>query len=188
MAARTATYQVDRARSVDILSQPHSMGHMDTLDDAKQLNRRALYAGLIWALILHIIRQVILAILNLPAGQPIRQMVTGALFFVVFMSYPMLINGVMQAQTPIWRNPMVHATAGSALALIGLLLISALGTGLWLETAISFLAIWLVLEVMLPWLRGSKFLTQETKQHKKAWRQLGDLTLAQILFLQIPEL
>jgi hypothetical protein len=100
----------------------------------------------------------------------------------------MLINGVMQAQTPLWRNPMIHATAGSALALLGLLFISAAGTGLWIESAVTMLGIWLVLEVMLPWLRGSKFLKTETEQHRQVWRKLGKLTLAQVLFLQIPEL
>lgn len=158
------------------------------MDDARQLNRNALYAGLIWAVVLHLVRQLILTLLNLPQGQPIQQLISGALFFVTFMSYPMLINGVMQAQTPLWRNPMVHATAGSAVALLGLLLISAVGTGRWIESAVALLGIWLVLEVMLPWLRGSKFLKQETTHHKKAWEQLGQLSLAQVMFLQVPEL
>ena len=158
------------------------------MENVKALNRNALRAGVIWAVILHLIRQLALTLLDLPPGQPIQQVVSGALFFIAFLSYPMLINGIMQAQTPVWRNPMIHATAGSATGLLGLLLVSAVGTGLWIESAVILLGIWLVLEVMLPLLRGSKFLKQEADQNRKAWRKLGELKLGHVLFLQIPEI
>lgn len=157
-----------------------------TMDPITRVNQRSLEAGVMWAVILHMARQTFLVILNLPEGQPTEQLVSGALFFVSFLAYPMLLNGIMQAKTTCWRNPMIHATAGSALTLLGILLISALGAGLWLEAGVSGLGIWLLLEVMLPWVRESNFLKQERGHSKKQWKQLGELSLAQMMFLQIP--
>ena len=152
------------------------------------LNPQSLEAGLIWAVILHVARQTLMIILNLPEGQPVQQIISGALFFVAFLAYPMLLNAIMQVKTLCWRNPVVHATAGSVLALIGILLISTLGSGMWLEAGISGLAIWLLLAVMLPWVGASKFLKQERSRHKKQWKRLGQLTLTQLMLLQIPRL
>ncbi len=141
-----------------------------------------------WAVILHAARQTLLIILNLPEGQPVQQIISGALFFVAFLAYPMLLNAIMQVKTLCWRNPMVYATAGSVLALMGILLISTLGSGMWLEAGISGLGIWLLLAVMLPWVGASKFLKQERGGHKKQWKRLGELTLTQMMLLQIPRL
>ena len=152
------------------------------------LNRQSLEAGLIWAVILHVARQTLLIILNLPEGQPVQQIISGALFFVAFLAYPMLLNAIMQVKTLCWRNPMVYATAGSVLALMGILLISTLGSGMWLEAGVSGLGIWLLLAVMLPWVGASAFLKQERSRHKKQWKRLGLLTLTQMMFLQIPRL
>jgi len=158
------------------------------MDPITHLNRQSLEAGLIWAVILHVARQTLLIILNLPEGQPAQQIASGALFFVTFLAYPMLLNAIMQVKTSCWRNPIVHATAGSVLALLGILLISTLGSGMWLEAGISGLGIWLLLAVMLPWVDTSTFLKQERGHHKKQWKRLGQLTLTQMMFLQIPPL
>jgi len=157
-----------------------------TMDPITRLNRQSLEAGLMWAVVLHVARQVLLIILNLSEGQPAQQIASGALFFVAFLAYPMLLNAIMQVKTSCWRNPMVHATAGSVLALLGILLISTLGSGMWLEATVSGLGIWLLLGTMLPWAGATKFLTQERGHHKKQWKRLGQLTLIQLVFLQIP--
>jgi len=141
-----------------------------------------------WAVILHVARRTLLIILNLPEGQPTRQAISGALFFVAFLAYPILLNAMMQVRTALWRNPVVHATAGSVLALLGILLISTLGSGMWLEAGLSALSIWILLGMMLPWVSTSEFLKQERSHHKKQWRQLGQLELTQMMFLQIPSL
>ena len=158
------------------------------MEPTAHLNRQALEAGLIWAVILHVARQTLMIILNLPEGQPVQQIISGALFFVAFLAYPMLLNAIMQVKTLCWRNPMVYATAGSVLALIGILLISTLGSGMWLEAGISGLGIWLLLAVMLPWVGASRFLKHERSRHKKQWKRLGQLTLTQLMLLQIPRL
>jgi hypothetical protein len=160
---------------------------MLTMDSITRLNRKSLEAGLIWAVILHVARQTLLIILNLPEGQPVQQTISGGLFFVAFLAYPMLLNAIMQVKTPCcWRNPMVHATAGSVLALLGILLISTLGSGMWLEAGMTGLTIWLLLAAMLPWISASKFLKQEGSRNRKQWERLDHLTLTQMMFLQIP--
>ncbi len=158
------------------------------VEPAAHFNRMAMFAGLIWAIILHMLGRIALSFLSLSAGQPARQALSGALFFTAFLAYPVALTAVMQERTPVWWNATTHATAGSGLAFIGIFLLSALTSGLWIETALSALALWLLLQVFLPWLRSYKLLRNERGKRKAVWKQLDALQLGQLLFLRIPRL
>ncbi len=158
------------------------------MESAKHFNRMALLAGLIWAIILHMLSRIVLGMLGMSAGQPARQAISGALFFLAFLAYPVALTAVMQGRTPVWWNAGVHAAAGSGLALIIIFLLSALASGLWIETALSALVLWLVLQVLLPWIRSYKLVREERDKRRAIWKQLDGLDLGQLLFLQIPRL
>ncbi len=158
------------------------------MEPADHVNREVLWAGLFWALILHLARSIALRLLALPQGQPVQQLVAGGLFFIAYLLYPTLLTFVMQGQTPVWINPTIHATAGSLLMLFGLLLLSAATAALWIYVAVTALGIWLLLGVLLPWVRATRWLKQERNRAPGVWKRLADLSLSQWMLLQVPKL
>ncbi len=155
---------------------------------ADAFSRKARIAGMIWALVLHIGRGVLLRQLALPRGTPTQQAVAGASFFVAYLLYPTLLTFVMQVQTVVWKNVTVSVTAGSLLTLLGVLLISTVASGLWLEAGLTAAALWLVWEVTLPHARSLRQLQEERNRRQGVWKHLAKLSLGQVLFLRIPRL
>jgi len=74
------------------------------------------------------------------------------------------------------------------LALLGILLLSAVAAAVWLIAGVAALGLWLLMEVVLPGLtrRDWLHLKQERNRSNRTWRQLAELSLLDMLLCRLP--
>jgi len=159
------------------------------MDAIKKVTQRAFLAGLLWALPLHLVTRMLIALLVPSIDGVPQSIMSGAAFFISFLGYPLMLSVVGQARTPCcWRNMALYAFGGSMAALLGILLLSAVAAAVWLIAGVAALGLWLLLEVVLPGLtrRDWLHLKQERNRSKRTWRQLAELSLLDILLCRLP--